>query len=58
MDKRTFFIGFISSLITSFIYLVIYFLFFKSPVFVDCGNGYQVRPPLACPLVGLTTEKL
>lgn len=22
--------------------------------FVDCGNGYMVRPPLACPLEGLT----
>ena len=21
-------------------------------VYVDCGNGYQVRPPLACPEVG------
>ena len=20
-----------------------------TPVFVNCGNGYQVRPPLACP---------
>lgn len=23
-----------------------------TPVFVDCGNGYQVRPPLACPEIG------
>ena len=21
-----------------------------TPVFVDCGNGYMVRPPLACPV--------
>ena len=30
----------------------------KPPVdflsFVDCGNGYMVRPPLACPSEGLT----
>lgn len=28
----------------------------KPPVdflsFVDCGNGYMVRPPLACPEIG------
>jgi hypothetical protein len=23
-----------------------------TPVFIDCGNGYQVRPPLSCPEVG------
>jgi hypothetical protein len=24
----------------------------NTPVFIDCGNGYQVRPPLACPEIG------
>jgi hypothetical protein len=21
----------------------------STPVLIDCGNGYYVRPPLACP---------
>ncbi len=21
-----------------------------TPVLIDCGNGYYVRPPLACPV--------
>lgn len=24
----------------------------ESSNFVDCGNGYMVRPPLACPEIG------
>jgi hypothetical protein len=28
----------------------------ESSHFVDCGNGYMVRPPLACPSEGLTVS--
>lgn len=24
----------------------------NTPVLIDCGNGYQVRPPLACLEIG------
>jgi hypothetical protein len=24
----------------------------NTPVLIDCGNGYQVRPPLSCPEIG------